>query len=54
MTGGQAAPDAQCPVGYYCPNGTVFGTEFACPNGTYNDLLGMAAVTDCKDCTQGQ
>ena len=26
---------APCPTGHYCPNGTRYGTEFGCPNGTF-------------------
>ena len=52
-SGGETAPTDICPRGYYCPNGTKLATEFACPNGTYNDLEGISALTQCKNCTQG-
>jgi hypothetical protein len=42
-----------CPPGYYCPQGSRFATEYACPNGTYNDDYGIGAESDCKNCTQG-
>ena len=29
-----------CPKGYYCPEGTSFGTEHPCPVGTFNNLEG--------------
>ena len=46
-------PDGICPLGYYCPNGTQFAEQFACPNGTYSDLEGLYSEEQCKNCTQG-
>src|SRR5262249_20849573 len=42
-----------CPKGYYCPNGTRHGTQFACPKGTYNDDTHLEAAEQCKACTAG-
>lgn len=53
ISGGEKEPTGVCPRGYYCPLGTTIGTEFGCPNGTYNDELGLTTVDDCKNCTQG-
>ena len=53
-TGGETAPTDICPHGYYCPNGTKLATEFACPNGTYNDIEGIRSEDECKNCTQGK
>lgn len=53
-TGGRNAVDDVCPPGYYCPNGTRFYSEFGCPNGTYNDIYGIKAEAECKNCTQGK
>ena len=52
--GGETEPTDICPRGYYCPNGTKLATEFACPNGTYNDLEGITAESQCKNCTTGE
>ncbi|WAR09797.1 hypothetical protein MAR_034873 [Mya arenaria] len=51
--GGEKEPTGICPRGYYCPEGTLIGTEYGCPNGTYNDLEGLSSVDECKNCTQG-
>ena len=53
MTGGQPAEDDLCPPGYYCPTGTKFAEEFACPNGTFNPDYGQNEEADCQECTQG-
>ena len=49
--GGLGGP---CPVGYYCPNGTVSNTSFACPPGTYKPSLLGSSVTACLACTPGR
>ena len=54
FTGGLSAPDDQCPRGYYCPESSIIGTQYGCPNGTYNDLLGLDSEYQCKNCTQGK
>ncbi|CAC5381825.1 unnamed protein product [Mytilus coruscus] len=51
--GGESAVSGICPTGYYCPEGTRIATEFGCPNGTYNDGLGLYAESQCKNCTLG-
>ena len=43
----------ECPPGSYCPDGTRFGTEYLCPNGTYSNSLSLTNVTECTDCTPG-
>jgi hypothetical protein len=40
-----------CPVGYYCPLGTL--TPQVCPIGTFSGAYAARAATDCIDCTQG-
>lgn len=49
---GQITPDP-CPAGHYCPAGTRYATESPCPNGTFNDVLLLQAVSECTDCTAG-
>ena len=52
--GGNSVPDGICQPGYYCPNGTKFAEQYACPNGTYNDLYSLYEEAQCKNCTQGR
>ena len=40
-----------CPSGYYCPVGTA--SPLACPIGTYSNVNGLAAETDCTLCDAG-
>ena len=40
--------------GYYCPNGTRYDTEFACPPGTYNSLQYGTSMDDCQECPGGE
>ncbi|XP_071497018.1 uncharacterized protein [Diadema antillarum] len=44
----------ECPVGYYCPNGTEFSTQYACPAGTYNPSTRLERVDQCLDCPAGK
>lgn len=37
-------------TGHYCLNGTRVSTEYPCPAGTFNNITGLAADTDCFDC----
>ncbi len=41
----------KCPVGYYCPNSAQ--APVACPNGTFANTTGFAALTDCLTCLEG-
>ena len=41
-----------CPVGHYCPAGSVFPT--ACPIGTYSDKEKLTSKSDCRPCPQGK
>ena len=41
-----------CPVGFYCEEGT--SGPVACPAGTFSNTLGLTAVDDCTECTEGQ
>ena len=33
-----------CPAGSYCPDGTSFGTQYLCPNGTFGNFTGAACT----------
>ena len=37
-----------CPEGYYCPSRTK--TPFACPAGTFNNLMQQKNDSDCQKC----
>ena len=37
-------------TGHYCLNGTRVSVEYPCPAGTFNNITGLAADTDCFDC----
>ena len=39
--------------GFYCPNGTHSPTAFPCPAGTFNNISGLAAESDCFACIGG-
>ena len=42
-----------CREGYYCPEGTQYATQFACPKGTYSNLTGISSISQCNPCTPG-
>ena len=42
-----------CPPGSYCPQGTVSGVQYLCPNGTYSSSLNLGSVSGCVSCTPG-
>ena len=44
----------ECPVGYYCLNGTEFSTQYACPAGTYNPSTRLEREDQCLDCPAGK
>ncbi|XP_077985305.1 uncharacterized protein LOC144439945 [Glandiceps talaboti] len=43
-----------CPIGYYCPAGTVGPYTYPCGNGTYNNVTGAQERDDCLDCPPGE
>ena len=51
-TGG-ANLQQDCAQGHYCPEGTTYPEQFACPPGTFSTATNNAADTDCTDCTAG-
>ncbi|XP_062606170.1 multiple epidermal growth factor-like domains protein 6, partial [Saccostrea cucullata] len=42
-----------CPIGYYCPAGTRYSSQYPCPSGTFGNVTGMQAVGDCIQCPGG-
>jgi hypothetical protein len=49
--GGQ--PPVPCGAGYYCPPGTQFATQFACPMGRFSSGTNLQASTNCTVCPAG-
>ena len=43
-----------CPMGYYCPNGTEYAQQHACPAGTYNPDTMLEAENECTQCDAGK
>lgn len=43
-----------CSTGSFCPEGTEFGTQFPCPNGTYSNQTGLASASECPLCPPGR
>lgn len=43
-----------CPAGYYCPVATKYGTEYACPIGTFSASLNLKQESECTPCTAGK
>lgn len=41
-----------CPLGHYCPEGTGHN-PIPCPSGTYSDVLGLGAESECTKCDPG-
>lgn len=42
-----------CPHGHWCPVGTMYGTEYACPNGTFSNKTKLSEPSECTECTAG-
>lgn len=43
-----------CPIGFYCLNGTRFGSEFGCPKGTYGNRTKLKSPDECTSCPAGK
>lgn len=48
------APTSKCHAGYYCPKGSYTGYENPCPLGTYNNVEGAKAISECLPCPIGK
>ena len=42
-----------CSPGYYCPLKTEYAYQFACPQGTFNNLTHRTVLDDCQACSGG-
>ncbi|XP_072282810.1 uncharacterized protein [Pyxicephalus adspersus] len=43
----------ECPLGYYCKQGTKYGHQNPCPAGTFSDNSGLISVEGCSPCPGG-
>ena len=43
-----------CPLGYYCPIGTEYGTQYGCPKGTYGTSTQLESANACSPCDPGK
>ena len=43
-----------CPIGYYCPNGTEFSTQYGCPKGMYGTATQLETPSQCTSCDPGR
>ncbi|KAI4904543.1 hypothetical protein NFI96_029611 [Prochilodus magdalenae] len=50
---GVGAPSGRCSSGHYCPEGTMYGTQFPCPRGSYSTKIGNDGREDCVVCPEG-
>ncbi|KAJ7990480.1 hypothetical protein DPEC_G00300750 [Dallia pectoralis] len=50
---GVGTPSGRCSSGHYCPEGTMYGTQYPCPPGTYSTRMGNGQLDDCHICPGG-
>ena len=50
---GTTIEPAACPTGSYCPNGTMFATQYLCPAGTFNNKTSQSSQNSCVQCLPG-
>ena len=50
---GTTIEPAECPTGSYCPNGTMFSTQYLCPVGTFNNGTSQTSHSSCTRCWPG-
>ncbi|XP_058655214.1 SCO-spondin isoform X4 [Onychostoma macrolepis] len=43
-----------CPIGFYCPGGSVDPNPVPCPKGTYSRQPGLRDPSDCTKCPEGK
>ncbi|CAM9288466.1 unnamed protein product, partial [Sphacelaria rigidula] len=48
-----ASTPTDCPTGSYCLPGTLFGTQYLCPSGTFGNETNLADESQCTPCTPG-
>ena len=49
---GSSTPEP-CVAGHFCPAGTTFATEYACPIGTYSNATMLRSAAECTACSGG-
>eukprot|EP00767_Chilomastix_cuspidata_P000870 gnl/Chilomastix_cuspidata/1248.p1 GENE.gnl/Chilomastix_cuspidata/1248~~gnl/Chilomastix_cuspidata/1248.p1 ORF type:complete len:6697 (-),score=752.02 gnl/Chilomastix_cuspidata/1248:22-17397(-) len=42
-----------CTAGHFCPQWTIFPTDFKCPEGTYTDSNSLESMSQCTICPSG-
>ena len=42
-----------CPAGHYCPNRTLYASQYPCPVGTYNNVTLLESEDQCLPCAPG-
>lgn len=50
---GTTIKPADCPTGSYCPDGTMFATQYLCPTGTFNNATSQKSQASCAQCWPG-
>ncbi|KAJ8397174.1 hypothetical protein AAFF_G00440080 [Aldrovandia affinis] len=43
-----------CPIGFYCPGGSINPNPIPCPNGTYSGQPGLREAIECVVCPEGR
>ncbi|PIO24229.1 hypothetical protein AB205_0130870, partial [Aquarana catesbeiana] len=43
----------ECPLGYYCVEGTMYGLQNPCPTGTFSKKTGLISIEGCSPCPGG-
>jgi len=43
-----------CPLGYFCINGTEYSTQHGCPKGSYGTQINLEEESDCTPCDAGK
>ena len=47
-------PSDTCNEGHYCPNGTIFPSQYPCPPGTFTFSTDLQSPDQCSICPAGQ
>lgn len=53
-TAGYPTHTLKCPKGHYCPISTKTNFEYPCPDGKFNNQLGLERPEQCKHCLPGR
>lgn len=52
-TDGTVHPLLPCAAGYFCPQGTQYQTQYACPAGKYSAATNLTSSSGCTQCPAG-